>query len=313
MKTKHNHTLDMLDRLVGYLTNHPSTETEPIPPRAIDLIAEAATVATALRLAFDRQVSGNATERGGTTHRNQLKRALLEAMRIINRIARTLDPVVYPMARDHFRMPDSRSFTNLIATAHAFAAHAQSLTQDFIDRGRPASFIADLRALASQVEAIAQVKHVGRQTQVGGTAGIEAHARRGIAIMRELDAILSPLLAADPAKLATWKSAAHLDRRKPATANEINTKSASVDAADMPTATAATARVDSTPPPSLAPESAAMATQIPCHAPRESIGHESLVSASVRDRLASGTAMARDNIGDVWQSTATLSPAPKCG
>jgi hypothetical protein len=312
MKTKHSHSLDMLDRLVGYLTNHPSTETEPIPPHAITLIAEAAAVATSLRLAFDRQVSGNSTERGGTARRNQLKDALLEMMRIINRIARTLDPVLYPMAREHFRMPDSRSFTNLIATAHAFATHAQNLAQDFIDRGRPASFIADLRALASQVEASAHIKHVGRQTQVGGTAGIEANARRGIAIMRELDAILSPLWAGDPAKLATWKSAAHVPRRNSATATMIKTPTASIDDADTPTQATATDRVDSAPPPPFAPESAALPSQIRCDAPRKGTGHNSLVPAAVRDSVASGTAMARDMIDDVWQSAATLSRAPKC-
>ena len=53
---------------------------------------------------------------------------------------------------------------------------------------------------------------MGLSSQVGATAGIETKTREAVAILRELDAIISPLLAAGAATLATWKSSVHIEK-----------------------------------------------------------------------------------------------------
>jgi hypothetical protein len=210
----------VLDACVSTLQQLIINPMNPAVPRVTALSAELTTNTTALRDYGAAQILNRSGFRGAVDNRMLLKAHIVQALREINKIARALNKTLFPQAREQFRMPVSHSYANLGAAARSFAMHAEAMEQEFLDRGRPATFVADLRALATALDAAANGRHLGLVTQVGATAGIEGKAREAVAILRELDAIISPLIAADAAALAAWKSAVHIEKDPERSAEE---------------------------------------------------------------------------------------------
>jgi hypothetical protein len=75
-----------------------------------------------------------------------------------------------------------------------------------------ADFDTELEDLAESLEEATARKGLGRSTRVGGTVGLLAESRRGLGIVRELDAIMDVVLADLPALLSEWKSVSHVKR-----------------------------------------------------------------------------------------------------
>jgi hypothetical protein len=57
-----------------------------------------------------------------------------------------------------------------------------------------------------------QRKQAGRHGHIGSTAGLEVAGRQGVAAMRELDAILSPIYEPNAVLFAAWKAATQIER-----------------------------------------------------------------------------------------------------
>lgn len=54
-------------------------------------------------------------------------------------------------------------------------------------------------------------QHTGRGAHVSATASVESEAELGMAAVRRLDAIVRNMFRADPAALAAWESARHVE------------------------------------------------------------------------------------------------------
>jgi hypothetical protein len=208
MNQKSQRCLEGCISTLQFNANNPMT---PAVPRVTALQAELTTTTTALRDYGAAQINHHSAFRGAVDNRVLLRDQTLEALRQINKIARALNKAAFPNAQENFRMPRSKSYANVAAAARSFATHGEAMEQAFIDRGRPATFVADLRALATGLDTAANARHTGLTEQVGATAGIAEKTREAIAILRELDAIITPLLENDPGLLATWKSAVHIE------------------------------------------------------------------------------------------------------
>ena len=208
MKQKSQRVLDACVSTIQHLTNNTLT---PAVPRVTALSAELTTTTTALQDYGVAQTLNRSGFRGAVNNRKLLRDDTLEAMRELNKIARALPKVAFPQAREFFRMPRSQSYANVSAGARSFATHADEMESAFLERGRPATFVADLRALATALDAVRNAREGGRTGWVGATAGIEAATREGIAILRELDAIVTPLIEDDAELLAKWKAAVHIE------------------------------------------------------------------------------------------------------
>jgi hypothetical protein len=115
-------------------------------------------------------------------------------------------------------MPRSRSFANVAAQARAFVANAAGREAVFTDRGLPAAFFTALAAKVTAAEAAAGNRHMGLINRAGANGALRAKSRRGIAIARELDGIISAATRNDPERLAAWRVAKRVARRAPATA-----------------------------------------------------------------------------------------------
>jgi len=209
MNNQNQRILVMAEGIDQFEIDHPLV---PAVALATTLWTENKTLITALRGHGSGQISGRGSFRSSVGERRLLREELLRSLRALNKIARSLDRAAHPGVREKFRMPQGGSYQALLNTARAFATHGAEHLQVFVDRGRPATFATDLTDIADEFDEATQRKHSGRQTQAAGTAGMDFVARRAVRVMRELDAILTPLLASNPPVLAAWKTASHIER-----------------------------------------------------------------------------------------------------
>lgn len=157
------------------------------------------------------QASGLSTAQQGVTGKAAARDELRRDMEAISRTARSM-AFDTPGLEDKFRLPRMPKDQELINTARAFAADALPLAAEFARRGLPADFLADL---VSDIESFEQaINHTtkGRSAHVASTAAIDDLIEDGMTHLRQLDAVVRNLFADDPATLAAWTSASHVER-----------------------------------------------------------------------------------------------------
>jgi hypothetical protein len=158
------------------------------------------------------QSGGEVEFHSGTMTRREAADALRMEMRAINAMAKALPREEFPGVRELFLMPRSGSYEALIARANAFVEKIGPIKAAFVARGLPADFDEQLADKLATLDTASDTRDSGRSDRVGGTAGLDAKADHGIVILREMDSILSYQYRNDPALLARWKSACHVDR-----------------------------------------------------------------------------------------------------
>ncbi|HEV7906294.1 MAG TPA: hypothetical protein VGO96_20810 [Pyrinomonadaceae bacterium] len=157
------------------------------------------------------QVSGRSTARQGVTGKAAARDELRRDLEAITRTARSM-AFDTPGLDDKFRLPREPKDQELLSAARAFAVAAQPLAAEFTRRGLPANFLADL---ASDIESFEQAisrKTVGRAAHVAATAAIDDLIEDGMKHLRQLDTVVRNIFADDPATLAGWTSASHVER-----------------------------------------------------------------------------------------------------
>ena len=186
----------------------------PANARATVLFGLNQTVVTNMADAGAAQEEGRGIFQGATADRVRLGADLRILVRKAAGIARILDPVTFPEVRQQVRGPRSSSYQALIASAAAIktAVTPAAVKAAFVERGMAADFDTELEDLSESLQEATARKGLGRSTRVGGTVGLLAESRRGLAIVRELDAIMDVILADNPVLLTEWKSVSHVRR-----------------------------------------------------------------------------------------------------
>jgi hypothetical protein len=117
-----------------------------------------------------------------------------------------------PGLDDKFRIPHNKSNQEVLAVARAAASDALPLKAEFIRRGMAADFLEDLQAdIALMEEAISRTAQ-STESHVAATAAIDTEIERGMNAVRQLDPLIRNTFASDPATLAAWFSASHIER-----------------------------------------------------------------------------------------------------
>ena len=186
----------------------------PVNARATALFALNQTVVTNMTAAGAAQEEGRGIFQGATAERVRLGTELRAVVRKATGIAKVLDPATFPEIRQQVRTPLSSSYAALIASALAIktAVTPAAVKAAFVDRGMAADFDTELSDLAESLQEATARKGLGRSTRVGGTVGLLAESRRGLAIVRELDAIMEVILANNLPLLAEWNSVSRVQR-----------------------------------------------------------------------------------------------------
>ena len=165
----------------------------------------------ALETHTSTQVSGKGTVRESTTSKAAARDEVMRDLEGISRTARAM-ALTTPGIADKFRVPHNQSDQAVLAVARAQLADAQPLKAEFIKRGMPADFLEDLQADIEEMQQSIARKAQGTETHTAATAAIDDEIERGVNAVRELDPIMRNTFANDPATLAAWFSASHVER-----------------------------------------------------------------------------------------------------
>jgi hypothetical protein len=157
------------------------------------------------------QTSGVSSVQQATASRSGAREALRESLQAITRTARAM-ALDTPGLENKFRLPRSGSDQALLNTARAFAADAAQVKAQFIRHELPATFLEDLQTDIADLERAIGSQNTGRGAHVTATASIDAAIERGMNAVRKLDAVVRNKFRDDPATLAAWESARHIER-----------------------------------------------------------------------------------------------------
>jgi len=110
------------------------------------------------------------------------------------------------------RTRSNNSDSTLIAVARSFATAAIPFKALFVEYDLPAGFIDSLKADADALERQISLQSESTGARVGANASITETLKRADEIVDKLDVIVRNKYRNDPAKLAAWESARHLER-----------------------------------------------------------------------------------------------------
>lgn len=113
-----------------------------------------------------------------------------------------------------FRMPRSNGLTAITAKARAFAKAIRelSLNDELAAHGHPADTATALETLATALDGQEGEQGTALGERVGATASIPVTIRAGLADVKTLDVIIGRIYKTDPATLAAWDTASHIQR-----------------------------------------------------------------------------------------------------
>jgi hypothetical protein len=179
--------------------------------RGDEVLTELGAGITTLETHATAQASGTRAGKERTTQRSAAFAALREDLEAINRTARAL-ALSTPGLDDKFRLPRNASVQVWLAAARSFAQDAEPLKAEFVRRGLPDDFIDDLKADIGELEQTINRQAQDTGARIAATAAIDDAIERGMNAVIEIDAIVRNKFRNDPATLAEWTSASHVER-----------------------------------------------------------------------------------------------------
>jgi hypothetical protein len=209
MTDSENRKLETFVRIVDFGTAHASD----FAPAS--LAKQLFTTLTGIVAELDGHASQHVSSRGaarqGTTTRAEARDALRELMEAIRRTARVMALDV-PGLDDKFRVPPVDNDQLLLTSARAFLTDATPLAAQFIAHELPTNFLQNLADAIAALETAMSEQSSGVGNAVAARAAIEETVDQGMDMKRKLDAIVKNKYANNPAVLAEWASASHIER-----------------------------------------------------------------------------------------------------
>jgi hypothetical protein len=209
MKRDETFTLEMFIRAHGFWITH--ADAFPPTSRGGELFAIITTSIAELRGHAATQDSKSRASKEGTTIKEVALSDLQDDLEAITRTARAM-AITMPGLNDKFRMPRNVGEQKFLAAARAIAQDAVAFKDEFIKRGLPATFLDDLNAQITEIEQTIDERNQQAGAKVSATAAIDDAVGHGMNAVRELDAIVRNTFRDDPATLAEWTSARHIER-----------------------------------------------------------------------------------------------------
>jgi hypothetical protein len=201
--------LDMGRRVNDFTDSHKASF--PAGSRAAVLVGNTSTAVSDLETAGAKQEGAERAGQEATRQRDAAIVVLLTLMRAINRTARGMEKL-HPGIAALFKMPRSSGDQIIINTARAFLAEATPRAAEFTARGLPANFLTTLEAAINAVLSAIDAQAEALAAQTAATAAVATAQRELTDAVSELSPIISNIFSNDPATLAAWKSASHVER-----------------------------------------------------------------------------------------------------
>lgn len=183
----------------------------PADSRGGELLALIVSIIKEMQEHASAQDSGHRSAKERTALKKVALKRLREDLEAVSRTARAMAFTV-PGLGDKFHLPKTSSAQAWLTAARSIAGDAESLKTEFVRRGLAASFLEDLDAHIAALEEAINSKAEKTGARVAATVAVSETAERGRKAVRELDAIVRNLFRDDPATLAEWESASHVER-----------------------------------------------------------------------------------------------------
>jgi hypothetical protein len=201
--------LEMCVRVAGFLAKNPVVFGKGSQGSA--LVAQFQRVVDDLRGLIVKHSSSRAAARCNSERRGAARQALLGALDNISRCAAGI-AVTRPGFGDAFRLVRNVNDTDLLVSAHRFAGNAKPLRSDFVRFEMAATFVDDLNSKIKDFEQAMSDHSIRRSEHVATSELIDSEMKNALAILAQLDPIMSNKLA-DAADLkAQWENVRHIER-----------------------------------------------------------------------------------------------------
>jgi hypothetical protein len=212
--------MEMLMRVRDFGTSHAM-----LFPESTIVVQSLAAIDQAVKQLSTYTGSRVMATRGSVKTKHAARAALRNALRAINQTARAI-AAQDPTFQNKFQLPRRQPAPVLVMLARSFAQHAEPLASRFVERGMPATFLADLTAAADAYETAVRGRDVAKQENSEAQALIQASIAAGLAAVEQLDVVVANSLRDNPGALAKWTQA----RRIPHSRNASNPASVPVSA-----------------------------------------------------------------------------------
>ena len=197
--------LNSMKRSKQFVLVHPITPTNLLVTTTATALGDSITRLEALS---STRNEGTGTFRGAAEERKAAKLNLKGAVSSLSLVAKTLDKTTHPDVEAQLKMGrHARSYQSLLDFARAVKAVTEPIEEVFVAHGAAATFVEDLQALITAMEAANNRKTTGLDSQIGKTAAIDAEARIGMSHLRKLDSILSQIYKNNVELYTAWKAA----------------------------------------------------------------------------------------------------------
>jgi hypothetical protein len=155
----------------------------------------------------DKQVTGLSSARQATQDKSDAYETAFGILKAMKLTARNI-----PGQAEEFDFKGKPKNQDLIFLSRSYAAKATPIKAQFIERGLGIDFLNVLKTATDSLEQRLSNRAQQKQMHVSATATIEDLVEQGMVIVRALDTIMRNLFRDDPAMLAAWESASHVER-----------------------------------------------------------------------------------------------------
>lgn len=156
------------------------------------------------------QVSGRGSAKEATTTKAVTREALREDIDAIVRTVRVM-ALDNPGLESKFSVPRARGDQALLNLARAFARDAEPMAKDFVAHHLPKDFLEDLAADIAAFEEAIRDKETAATDVVTSAASVEGAMEAGLDAVRRLDGLVTNRLRDEPAALAAYQRARHVE------------------------------------------------------------------------------------------------------
>ncbi|MDX6693254.1 MAG: hypothetical protein QOF02_857 [Blastocatellia bacterium] len=201
--------LDSAQRVRTLLVGRPADV--PAGSRAAALRDRIETTITDIEQEAAKQLAASLDRQKATEQKQAASKTLLEQMRSMNLTARSINPQ-FPGIADQFKMGRPASDQAMLDRARAFISLATPTAAQFTSRGQPATFLTDMQATITAVEAAEALQSEANTRLSEATANLKAAFKTLRDDISELDAIFKAKRRTDPGALAAWHTASHVEK-----------------------------------------------------------------------------------------------------
>jgi len=161
------------------------------------------------------QVSGEESVHAGVLSKVACRFNLRDDLHNISEAAHSLALLGTAGLDGKFRLPRSGGDQALLNSARAFQTDAAAFSAPFVSLGLHDDFLTHLGSDITDFETVITAKGAALGEQAGATGGLEDTANKAAIALHVLNTIVKNTYKNDPAKLAEWATASHVEKHTP--------------------------------------------------------------------------------------------------